>query len=66
MDFINNVKIIDMRVVPGDSGFLLDDGETSILYDTGFAFTGEALAKNVKDYLQNRNLDYIFFYPFPL
>jgi len=21
MDFINNVKIIDMRVVPGDSGF---------------------------------------------
>ena len=28
MDFINNVKIIDMRVVPGDSGFLLDDGET--------------------------------------
>ena len=33
MDFINKVKIIDMRVVPGDSGFLLDDGETSILYD---------------------------------
>ena len=60
MNFINNVKIIDMRVVPGDSGFLLDDGETSILYDTGFAFTGEALAKNVKDYLQNRKLDYIF------
>ena len=60
MDFINNVKIIDMRVVPGDSGFLLDDGETSILYDTGFAFTGEALAKKVKDYLQNRKLDYIF------
>ncbi|MBQ8353271.1 MAG: hypothetical protein IJX32_01920 [Spirochaetaceae bacterium] len=45
MDFINNVKIIDMRVVPGDSGFLLDDGETSILYDTGFAFTGDK--KNV-------------------
>ena len=41
MDFINNVKIIDMRVVLGDSGFLLDDGETSILYDTGFAFTGK-------------------------
>lgn len=61
MDFINNVNIIDMRVVPGDSGFLLDDGETSILYDTGFAFTGEVLAKKVKDYLQNRKLDYIFF-----
>ena len=65
MDFINNVKIIDMRVVPGDSGFLLDDGETSILYDTGFAFTGEALAKKVKDYLQNRKLDYIFL-PIPI
>lgn len=60
MSFINDVKIIDMRVVPGDSGFLLDDGITTILYDSGFAFTGEKLAKKIKDYLQNRNLDYIF------
>ena len=40
MDNVNKIKILDMRVVPGDSGFLLDDGETSILYETGFAFTG--------------------------
>jgi hypothetical protein len=35
------MKITDVRVLPGDSGFLIDDGKTSILYDTGFAFTGE-------------------------
>ena len=40
------MKITDVRVLPGDSGFLIDDGKTSILYDTGFAFTGEQLAQN--------------------
>ena len=61
---IHNINITDMRVLPGDSAFLLDDGETSILYDTGFAFTGEKLAQKVKNHLQKddktRNLDYIF------
>ena len=61
---IHNINITDMRVLPGDSAFLLDDGETSILYDTGFAFTGEELAQKVKNHLQEddktRNLDYIF------
>ncbi len=61
---IHNINITDMRVLLGDSAFLLDDGETAILYDTGFAFTGEELAQKVKNHLQEddktRNLDYIF------
>ena len=44
----------------GDSGFLVDDGKTSILYDTGFGFTGDKLAENVKKVLGDRALDYIF------
>ena len=55
-----DLKITDVRVVPADSGFLVDDGTTSILYDSGFAFTGDELAQNVKRALKNRTLDYIF------
>ena len=54
------MKITDVRVLPGDSGFLIDDGKTSILYDTGFAFTEERLAQNVQKILKNRQLDFIF------
>ena len=57
---MHNLSITDVRVLPGDSGFLIDDGETSILYDSGFAFTGEKLAENVKNHLGNRSLDFIF------
>ena len=46
--------------MPGDSGFLIDDGVTSILYDTGFGFTGDKLAENVKKCLGDRKLDYVF------
>lgn len=52
--------ITDVRVHPGDSGFLLDDGQTAILYDSGFAFTGYPLADKIKSLLANRPLDYIF------
>lgn len=55
-----DLKITDVRAVPADSGFLIDDGTTSVLYDSGFAFTGDALAQNVKRALGNRTLDYIF------
>lgn len=55
-----NIKIIDVRRQKGDAAFLIDDGKTSILYDTGFGFTGYAIAENVKAYLGKRNLDYIF------
>ena len=30
---MKDIKIIDMRVQPGDSAFLIDDSETAILYD---------------------------------
>ena len=54
------LKITDVRALPGDSAFLLDDGETSVLYDTGFGFTGYAVADNIRKALGNRPLDYIF------
>lgn len=57
---MNDIKIIDMRIQPGDSGFLIDDSETAILYDSGFGFTGFALAEKIKAYLGERPLDYIF------
>ncbi len=57
---MNNLKITDLRIQPGDSAFLIDDGETAILYDSGFAFTGFALAEKIKEYLGDRKLDYIF------
>jgi len=57
---MHNIKITDVRSIPGDSAFLLDDGKTSLLYDSGFAFTGYAVADNIKKVLGNRPLDYIF------
>jgi len=54
------LTITDVRFLPGDSAFLLDDRETSILYDTGFAFTGYAVADKIKAVLGERKLDYIF------
>lgn len=57
---MKNLTIRDMRHNPGDSAFLIDDGTTAILYDSGFAFTGYAVAENIKAALGNRPLDYIF------
>ncbi len=54
------LKIYDVRAISGDSAFLLDDGKTAILYDSGFAFTGNKVAQNIKNILGDRNLDYIF------
>ena len=53
-------KITDVRIHPGDAGYLIDDGEVAILYDTGFGFTGKEMAEKVKDALGDRRLDYIF------
>lgn len=55
-----NLKITDVRAHPGDSAFLIDDGMTAVLYDTGFAFTGYAVAEKIAEVLGNRTLDYIF------
>lgn len=57
---MHSLNITDVRANPGDSAFLLDDGETAILYDSGFAFTGYAVAENIKKILGERKLDYIF------
>ena len=29
------IKIIDVSAISGDSAFLIDDGKTAILYDSG-------------------------------
>ncbi|MBQ8859944.1 MAG: MBL fold metallo-hydrolase [Ruminococcus sp.] len=57
---MNNLRITDVRALPGDSAFLIDDGKTAILYDTGFAFTGYKVLERIKTALRDRQLDYIF------
>ena len=57
---MHNIKIKDVRAMQGDSAFLLDDGNTTILYDTGFACTGARVAENIEKALGDRTLDYIF------
>jgi len=57
---MHNIKITDVRAIPADSAFLIDDGKTAILYDSGFAFTGDQVAENIRKALGDRPLDYIF------
>lgn len=56
---MRELKITDVRALPGDSAFLIDDGKTAILFDTSFAFTGYQVAEKVKELLGERTLDYI-------
>lgn len=60
MNNVKSLKITDVRVNPGDSAFLIDDGKTAIMYDSGFAFTGYAVADKIKNILGDRELNYIF------
>ena len=53
------LKITDVRSLAGDSAFLIDDGQTAVLYASGFAFTGRDIAQNIKKELGSRPLDYI-------
>ena len=53
------ITITDVRAVSGDGAFLLDDGKTAVLYDTGFGFTGCKIAGNIQKALGSRSLDYI-------
>ena len=57
---MKDLLVVDMRVVPGDSAYLIYNDTTAILYDSGFAFTGYDLARKIKGELGERNLDYIF------
>lgn len=53
------IAITDVRAVAGDSAFLIDDGETAVLYDTGFSFTCAAVIENIRQVIGNRPIDYI-------
>lgn len=55
-----DIKITDVRCHPGDSAFLIDDGVNAVLYDSGFGFTADTVAENIKKVLGKRRLDYIF------
>ena len=55
-----DIKITDVRSLKGDSAFLIDDGKTSVLYDSGFGFTGFSVAENIKKELKGRSLNFIF------
>lgn len=57
---MHNLTITDVRAIAGDSAFLIDDGKTAILVDSGFGFTGDTVAANVQKALGARPLDYIF------
>ena len=57
---MKELQVVDMRVVPGDSAYLIYNDTTTILYDSGFAFTGYDLARKIKETLGERKLDYIF------
>lgn len=54
------IKIYDVRAHSGDSAFLIDDGKTAIMYDSGFGFTGYAVADKIKAVLGERKLDFVF------
>lgn len=56
---MTEIKVYDVRALQGDSAFLIDDGKTAILYDTGFGFTGKRIAENIEKILGTRSLDYI-------
>lgn len=57
---MKNITVTDVRAIPGDSAFLIDDGKTAVLCDAGFGFTGKRIAQNVQKALGERTLDYIF------
>ncbi len=57
---MNGITVTDVRSQKGDAAFLIDDGTTAILFDTGFGFTGYAIADNIARTLGTRKLDYIF------
>ena len=56
---MNTLKITDMRINPGDAGYLIQTPDCALLYDTGFGFTGREMAEKVKEVLGDKALDYI-------
>ena len=57
---MSHITVTDVRAISGDSAFLIDDGTTAVLIDSGFGFTGDAVAARIREVLGTRSLDYIF------
>ena len=57
---MGNITVTDVRAHPGDSAFLIDDGTTAILVDSGYGFTAHLVAARIARQLGSRPLDYIF------
>lgn len=57
---MEGIRVTDVRIVKSDSSFLIDDGKTAVLFDSGFGFTGFRTAEKIKSVLGERKLDYIF------
>ena len=57
---MEGIRVTDVRIVKSDSSFLVDDGKTAVLFDSGFGFTGFRTAEKIKSVLGERKLDYIF------
>lgn len=56
---MQKLTLHDVRVHPGDSAFLLEDGQSAVLIDSGFGFTGEGVADRIDGLLGSRRLDAI-------
>jgi len=54
---MKELTLWDIRVNPGDGGFLVDNSETVVLCDTCFGFNGGALRDKLKKYLGERRPD---------
>ena len=57
---MKNLRITDVRYQKGDSSFLIDAGKTSILYDSGFGFTGFEVANNIKESLKSQGITDVY------
>ena len=45
---MKDLKVYHVGAILGDSAYLLDNGTTAILCDSGFAFSGDKLTENIK------------------
>lgn len=53
------LKITNVGAVPGGECYLIDNGRSAALLDSGFAFCAEDMIANVKAILGDRPLDYV-------
>ena len=53
------ITVTNVKANPGDSAFLIESETGAVLCDTGFAFTGEQIAQNIRAKLSGKPLDMI-------